>query len=52
MAYSCASMKAFAYDERADDYCLGLEDEPKPLGKDNCMREGIELQPLPIINIG
>ena len=28
MAYSCASMKAFAYDERADDYCLGLEDEP------------------------
>lgn len=26
--------------------------EPKPIGSDNCMREGIETKPLPLLDIG
>jgi len=40
-----------AFDPRFDDEYLALDMEPRALLKDNCMREGIELQPRPLINI-
>ena len=44
-AFSCTRIKALEADPRIDDWALGLEDEPTALGKDNCMKEGIDVQP-------
>ena len=44
-ALSCSRIKALEADPRFDDWALEIEDEPKALGKDNCMKEGLDIQP-------
>jgi len=45
-------MKSLGYDPRTDDVHLCEDEEPKATSTDNCMREGIELQPQPMVNLG
>jgi len=51
-SFSCTRIKALEADPRIDDWALELENEPKALGKDNCMKEGLDIQPSPMLNIG
>lgn len=46
-----ARLKVLEADPRKDDVYLYDEGEPKALGPDNCMREGIETKPLPLLGI-
>ena len=52
MAMRTARLKVVLYDPRRDEkYLLEEEKEPMPLGTDNCMREGIETKPQPLLDI-
>ena len=52
MAMRTARLKVVLYDPKVDDhYIMEEEVEPNPLGTDNCMREGIETKPLPLLDI-
>ena len=53
MAMRTARLKVVLYDPRCDDVHIKEEEvEPVPLSTDNCMREGIETKPLPLLDIG
>ena len=53
MALRTSRLKTIYSDPRSDDTYLNSsgDEEPKPLGPDNCMREGIETKPLPLLGM-
>ena len=52
LAFQCAWMKSLMPDPRIDEGDLLEEDvEPAKPVSDNCMREGIDVQPQPMVNM-
>ena len=53
MAMRTSRLKAIRSDPRRDDKYLVWheDDEPKALISDNCMREGIEMKPSPLLGM-